>query len=67
MLNDISKEKRQEILENEFTHDEMHQPTLDKAWHEGLKIPGYIERIKGIQPKWLKDENSTKSIEFRAQ
>ena len=46
MLSNIDKELRFQILRNEWTYDPMFQKSMDVAWHHGMNLPGYIERIR---------------------
>lgn len=46
VLENISKELRFKILENEFTNDLMYQASMDTAYHNVVNIEGYAERLR---------------------
>jgi len=39
--------KMRKILYNEFTTDWLYMESMDKSWHQALKIPGYMDRLRG--------------------
>lgn len=48
MLDNITKEQRFKILENEFTYDYMYQRSMDLSWHAGANIKGYLDNIRDM-------------------